>query len=185
MSEEQEAYERVFGAAVLPELFPELRAVAHQEAILITIFDALCWQIRLRLLDPHSIDRIGLVSYFSKDLQYRIINLQPLMSVTISFCLGNANRRGYGDLPLAIREALPDRGMWPPQTMLMLKDMVIKGDEPLVRSVYDQFCAFVAPEQQTLLVRLKRFARERLIDQAYPHLSLREEVAEFYGITGS
>lgn len=180
-------YKVIFGLSVLPKLFPELKEVAHQEAVLATIFDVLCWQIRLTLLDPHSIYRVGKISYHREDSQYRVIArvnpLHPPVWVRISLQWANVNRCGYGELNSSVRECLPDHGIMPPQRMMMIKAMTIEGDRQLAEMIYERFYAF--PEtlgQEKLFELLKQSAREYLVDQPNAWLALLGEVAKYYGV---
>ncbi|HBI25482.1 MAG: hypothetical protein UT41_C0001G0401 [Candidatus Wolfebacteria bacterium GW2011_GWC2_39_22] len=182
---------KVFGMAVLPTLFRELRDVSHQEAILASIFDALFWQIRLTLLDPHSIRRIGITRFHSDEAQYRVMerpnseNTSSLRLATISIQWTNVNKNSYEGVDPLICDRLPDRGMMPPGPMFMAKGLVIEGDADFVNFLYTSFLTFPSEEYGglDLLALLKQLARERLVDQPHAGISLQIPVARFYDIT--
>lgn len=178
----------VFDSSVLRVAFPELSQKANcSDVALITLFDVLCWQIRLRLLDEHSIYRMNMPVYDAEDNRYRILANErgSISSVArISFRCWNVNRRGYGDLAETDRGQLTDRGVCPPERLLMIGAIVIEGDEPYAGVIRERFLAFLRREmdQADLLKLMKRFARERLMRQSHPWLALDPSVAEFYSI---
>lgn len=148
-----------------------------------TLFDVLCWQIRLRLLDSHSIYCIGIPVYDADDNRYRIVeNGSPVARVSFKYL--TVNRTGYGGLTDLEREQLPDRGMFPPQALFMMSSILVEGDESYVSKICDRFHFFLHQEmdQVDLLKLLKKFARKRLVSQYHPWFALDPTVAAFHSI---
>lgn len=184
-------FERTFGYGDLPGFFFDLTPYASQGEVLIPFFHVVAWQIRLRLLDPNSIEQIAVTSYVREDNTYQtVINGR---GITFSMRWVPMNRSSFAGLSELERSQMPDRGMFPPPPMLMIKEIVITGyDEESVQMACNHLREFVAARmytielhEQSFLEKIKRFARNQLADQNYPWLSLKPEVAEFYGITSN
>lgn len=177
----------IFSQGVLREAFPHLDTETCPDVALVTLFDVLCWQIRLQLLSRQSIYRLELPVYDEGKNQYRILadgglGLSPV--ARISFRYANVNRVGYGDLTPAERDQLPDRGIMPPPALLMMGSILIEGDDRYVDRIHNAFDSFLQRElhQVDLLRLLMRFAREKVSAQSHARFALQPGVVEFLSI---
>lgn len=182
MSDEAMFSSTTFDRAVLREAFPQLTEEACSDIALATLFDVLCWQIRLRLLSRRSIYRIEVPIYDDPENRYRILarsgdGLSPV--ARISFRYLNANQSRYVDLP--------DRSIFPPPPLMIMSSIVIEGDAAYVDRIRKRFDLLLKQEarQADLLWLLMRSARERLTEQPHARFALQPSVVEFYSITSA
>jgi len=178
-------FTQTFDLNELLKIYPELTPHATEEAVLVPIFHVVAWQIRLQLLHPSSIFRIGTkTTYLSETGEYVVVMDGNVVSVVMRWM--NVNKSSFADLTNDERAELPCRGVFPPSAMLMLRELSITGrDEAAVRCVAHLFCHFFVRQvlcQCQLLPVMKNFARELLNDQPYPWFALKPSVAEFYAI---
>ena len=184
-------FEQTFGCANLLGIFNELIPYGNQEEVLATIFHVIAWQIRLRLLNPNSMGRIGRTHYVREDNSYQAIVDGRGVTISMGTWI-NVNRRGFSEVSDEDRLLLPDRGVMPPQAMMTMKEFSITGqDEESVKMVCERFKGFILAQICSNEFRnlrwfnqVKQFALKRLIDQNHAWLSLLPEVAKFYDVQG-